>query len=417
MRTLAHLACLALALLPATPALAFYNPSFDCRQARTPDEFAICADSDLARLDRIFDENYGRARMISGRRAADAARGFNRSRRECGGDRACIRQVQIDANLAMLNLGGLVQIPVDLFPAVPGAVPVPMAAPAAQGAQVAQAAQATQVIVQAGNAAETEQLKRQVALLEDAVRRQEAAKAAPPPPPPAASVPVAAVDEDIEAKSDEELAVLIVTFDKAAESRSLYPTPIRPNDQDLGVTARKASERFPHVPFYIPGTRESGRFWVEPRVSETGTLFYDMTFVDPAASVDKHRAVLDLSGEQLERMRLAVAKLPEWSQIAHKNGVRRAYRKRVDCFPEADCPKEGEKLEGHASTEIIFIVNEDGSTAGRIQRNKGRYEEGYNVSINSAALLRAYLRYVQSRGERDFVAGTRTTEDLNKLFK
>lgn len=406
MRHLLRLALLGLGTLNALPALA-YGPSFDCRKARAPDEFAICDDADLSRLDRIFEQNYVSARMITGVRAADAARGFNRDRRTCGGDRACIRQIQINAILAMQNMGGSVAIPPDLIPALRAAVPTPVTAVvgAAQQSQ-----QATQVIVQNGNAAETEALKRQVAMLAEQVRQQQEAKAAPPAPPPE-------VVEETITGSDEELAGLSVTFDKAAEARSLYPTPIRPNDRDLGVTARKASERFPHVPFYIPGTRESGRFWVEPRVSETGILFYDMTFVDPGAGVDRRRAVIDLTGEQLERMKLAVGKLGEWSEISHRNGIRRAYRKRVDCFPEADCPKEGEKLDGRASTEIIFIVNEDGSTAGRIQRNKGKFEEGYNVSINSAVLLRAYLRYVQSRGEREFVAGTRTTDDLNKLFK
>ncbi len=419
MRSLIRIACLAFAGLAVSPALAFTAPSFDCNLAQRPDEYAICDDPALARLDRIFDQNYGRARIVSGRRAADVARSFNRQRRDCGANRACIRQVQIDANLAMLDMGGTVAIPNDLIPVVPNAVPTPVTAPVGMAAAAAAGpgAQAltTQVIVNPASSAETEQLKRQVALLEDAVRRQQ--QAAQPPVPVAAPAPAPRQDEDVADIPDADLPGLVAIFDKAAESRTLYPTPIRPNDRDLGVTARKASERFPHVPFYIPGTRESGRFWIEPRVSETGILFYDMTFVDPGAGVDRRRAVIDLTGEQLERMKLAIGKLAEWSQISHRNGIRRAYHKRVDCFPEADCPKDDQKIDGRASTEILFIVNEDGSTAGRIQRNKGRFEEGYNVSINSSVLLRSYLRYVQSRGEQEFFAGTRTTDDLNKLFK
>lgn len=65
----------------------------------------------------------------------------------------------------------------------------------------------------------------------------------------------------------------------------------------------------------------------------------------------------------------------------------------------------------------MFIVSDDGSTAGRIQRNKGRYDEGYNISIKSSQLLASYLKYVQSRGERDFAAGTRTAADLDAMFK
>jgi uncharacterized protein len=414
MRFLPVFAILMIAGLAAGSASAFTAPSFDCRQAQRPDEYAICDDPSLARLDRIFDENYSRARVISGRRAADIAKAFNRQRRDCGANRICIRQVQIDANLAMLDLGGTVPIPRDLIPVIPSAVPTPVtasvgavaAAAAGPGAQ----SQTTQVIVNAASSAETDKLKRQVAILEEAVRKQQEAAKEPP-------TALPAPEDGIDVKTDDELVGLVASFDKAAETRSLYPTPIRPNDRDLGVTARKASERFPHVPFYIPGTRESGRFWVEPRVSETGVLFYDMTFVDPGAGVDRRRAVIDLTGEHLERMKIAVGKLAEWSEISHRNGIRRAYRKRVDCFPEAECPIGEEKRDGRASTEIVFIVNEDGSTAGRIQRNKGRFEEGYNLSINSSVLLRAYLRYVQSRGEREFIAGTRTTDDLNRLFK
>lgn len=216
---------------------------------------------------------------------------------------------------------------------------------------------------------------------------------------------------------EEALTRMAERFEEAAINRTIYATPIRPDDKDLGRTARVASEQFPKVPFYIPGTRESGRFWVEPRVSNEGKLFYDVIFVDPRASVDQKRAVIDLTPEQLERTKVSISKLSDWSAIAHKNELRRSYRKRVDCFPEINCPRENEKIEGKTSTEIIFIVAEDGSTAGRIQRNKGRYDEGYNISIKSSKLLSSYLHYVQSQGERDFVAGTRTTADIDAMFK
>ncbi|PIK72605.1 hypothetical protein CS379_13020, partial [Methylobacterium frigidaeris] len=143
----------------------------------------------------------------------------------------------------------------------------------------------------------------------------------------------------------------------------------------------------------------------------------DMVFVDPRASVDQKRAVIDLTPEQLDRMKLAIAKISLWSEIAHRNEVRRHYRKRVDCFPEASCPRDGDKIDGKSSTEVVFFVNEDGSTGGRIQRNKGRYDEGYNVSVKSARLLASYLSYVQSRGERDYAAGTRTAADLDAMFR
>lgn len=223
--------------------------------------------------------------------------------------------------------------------------------------------------------------------------------------------------DSLSAADEDSLAALGDRFEQAATNSASYLTPTKPDDRDLGRTARAASEQFPKVPFYIPGTRESGRFWVEPRVSDAGKLFYDMVFVDPRAGVDQKRAVIDLTPEQLEQMKVGIIKLAQWSAIAHRNEVRRSYRKRVDCFPAAECPRENEKIEGKSSTEIMFIVSDDGSTAGRIQRNKGRYDEGYNISIKSSQLLASYLKYVQSRGERDFAAGTRTAADLDAMFK
>lgn len=49
---------------------------------------------------------------------------------------------------------------------------------------------------------------------------------------------------------------------------SRYSTSIKPNDPDLQITARKASETDPKVPYYIPGTSETGEFWVEPFVTD-----------------------------------------------------------------------------------------------------------------------------------------------------
>jgi hypothetical protein len=280
------------------------------------------------------------------------------------------------------------------------------------------AAQTTQVVVQP-NDAETLRLRGQVEQLTALVRADQERREQRDREEAAARQAMATKNnaESLSAADEDALAGMSQRFEQAVANHASYLTPTKPDDQDLGQTARAASEQFPKVPFYIPGTRESGRFWVEPRVGDTGSLFYDMVFVDPRASVDQKRAVIDLSPEHLKRMQAAVAKLSSWSEIAHRNEVRRSYRKRVDCFPEAACPREGEKIEGKSSTEVLFIVNEDGSTGGRIQRNKGRYDEGYNVSIKSARLLAAYLAYVQSRGERDYAAGTRTSADLDAMFR
>lgn len=290
-----------------------------------------------------------------------------------------------------------------------------VAAPARPAPPPFVAAQATQIVVQSADG-ETARLRGKVeeltALMRANQERQDREAKAQQ------SSISASTDSVSSAPVDEEaLGAMSERFEQAAANRAFYLTPTLPDDQNLGRTARAASEQFPKVPFYIPGTRESGRFWVEPRVSDSGALFYDVVFVDPRASVDQKRAVIDLDPAQLDRLKVAVAKLISWSAVAHQNQVRRSYRKRVDCFPELSCPPEGEKIEGKSSTEVIFIVHEDGSTAGRIQRNKGRYDEGYNVSIKSARLLASYLHYVQSRGEREYAAGTRTAADLDRLFR
>jgi ribosomal protein S15P/S13E len=48
------------------------------------------------------------------------------------------------------------------------------------------------------------------------------------------------------------------------ETNGKYGTPIKPTNANLGVTAVKASEVFPRVPYYIPGTDETGEMWVKP---------------------------------------------------------------------------------------------------------------------------------------------------------
>lgn len=202
------------------------------------------------------------------------------------------------------------------------------------------------------------------------------------------------------------------------EALSKYSTPIRPDDMNLGVTARKASEFYPKIPYYIPGTRETGEFWVEPVVTDTGTLEFNFKFVDvDSAIAEKVRGSIEMSISQLESTRLALAKAAKNSRIAHEKGIRRKFDQRLVCFPEADCPPEGKKMDAKASTEILFSINDDGSTNARIQRNKGRFEEGYNVSIKSALLLQAYLSFVLKHAQKEFNAGSASEDDIRQLFK
>jgi len=63
------------------------------------------------------------------------------------------------------------------------------------------------------------------------------------------------------------------------------------------------------------------------------------------------------------------------------------------------------------------LICEDGATDARIVRKKGAYAQPYNLSIDSVALLGAYLDFVAAAAESEFNAGSVTKETLNGLFK
>ena len=213
------------------------------------------------------------------------------------------------------------------------------------------------------------------------------------------------VDETIEA-INAQIEKLKNEYSTLDRSFGVYLTSIKPNDRDLYLTARKASEIYPKIPYYIPGTKETGEFWVEPSVSDSGELQFGFKFVDIDSSVEKVRETIVMTLPEIEEAQKALFKLHAWSEIAHQQKLRRNYEKRVTCFPLSECPPDGERVDGKASTEIRFNVYEDGSTAGRIQRNKGLFVEGYNVSIDSAMLLEAYLSHVikEARGSNSNLA-------------
>lgn len=196
-----------------------------------------------------------------------------------------------------------------------------------------------------------------------------------------------------------------------------YLTPITPDDQSLYDTARKASEIYPKIPYYIPGTAETGEFWVEPKVSEQGELRFQFKFIDRDASVEQVRETIDMSLPEAEDTQKALFKLKSWSDVAHENKLRQNYEKRVTCFPTDSCLADGEHVDGKSSTEVLFSVYEDGATAGRIQKNKGKFVEGFNFSIESAMLLQAYLGYVINEAETEYNSGIQDQHSLDKLFQ
>ena len=197
------------------------------------------------------------------------------------------------------------------------------------------------------------------------------------------------------------------------ESAEGYTTPIRPQNQNLGNTARRLSEIFPKIPYYIAGTDEIGEMWVEPVVTDDGFLQFGFNFIDPLAAYDPVRDRVLFAETDLPALSAALTRVNEWTTVAQENGVRRNFTRRVVCLPDGLCD---ERTSGVSSSEVVFQVYEDGSTAARLQRNRGAFSSGYNMSVESGLLLAAYLDYMHQAGLQEFRTGTMTEDDLNALF-
>ena len=193
-----------------------------------------------------------------------------------------------------------------------------------------------------------------------------------------------------------------------------YGTPVRPTNGNLGITAVKASEVFPRVPYYIPGTSEEGELWIKPYVSDGGVLSYDFNFTTRQSEFEKIQDKIVFVTENLTSLERGMVKINGWSDTAQEKGVRKRYEKVAACFPDAQCQ---EKIEGNSSTEIVFLIYEDGSTAASIRRNKGRFAKGYNLSVESGLLLAAYASYMNELGSKEFFAATATDAELDDMFK
>jgi len=221
-------------------------------------------------------------------------------------------------------------------------------------------------------------LKSQIAVLTEVLSEQvELQKTAADDQRPSIDKAIEAVNAQIERLQSE-----YSTLDRLF---GIYLTSIKPNDRDLYLTARKASEIYPKIPYYIPGTNETGEFWVEPNVSDSGEMQFGFKFVDIDSSAEKVRETIVMSLPQIEDAQKALFKLHAWSEIAHQQKLRRNYEKRVTCFPVSECPPDGERVAGKASTEVRFNVYEDGSTAGRIQRNNASRDRVLTLARLAAA--------------------------------
>jgi len=200
----------------------------------------------------------------------------------------------------------------------------------------------------------------------------------------------------------------------AASYLSKYNTPIYPVNTNLGTTAFRYAETFPSIPYYVPGTNEVGEFLVQPVVSNQGQLTYEFTFLDPSAKYNKSREQIVVVNTDMGGLIDGLDKVRQWTETAEKNNVRRRYEKVASCFPQASC---GVREVGNSSTEVLFQIYEDGSTSGRLQRVKGEFISGYNMSVESTVLLGAYLKYMRDIGEQEFKVGSMSKKDLDTMFK
>jgi hypothetical protein len=181
----------------------------------------------------------------------------------------------------------------------------------------------------------------------------------------------------------------------------------------LQVSAFRASETFPKVPFYIPGTNEIGETIVTPRISDQGILNYKFDFIDPVAAYDNVRDSVLIPHESIGEFITGMGKIDEWTQVAQENNVNRRISKTAACIPSGACEV---KKAGKSSAELVFQIYEDGSTSGRMQINKGQFSVGYNMSVESTILLQAYLIYMRDLGAKEFNVGVMSDAEVLELF-
>lgn len=370
------------------------GPSFDCSKASLPDEFAICASQELSELDNVIAAGYAFLRASTGNdNARKVGLPLLRMRQACQGNASCIRDRQIDAIKAYQQAGAPISLPA-------------WATPNPQVSEPTIVQNVTNVTVQNSITALQADLDAKAisaAVLVDLINQQRILSGSSD-----ISLFAITVLEQLGGQINEDIQNL------QAEAKSKYGTPVRPNNGNSDLSARERSRNFPPVPYYVAGQEGNGEFWLEPLVKDTGELVYWLNFIDPEEQNERITSNFELSLDELSLVRTALDTVYEWSGTAKSNQIRRRYEKTAVCFPAAQCEQ---KIQGNTSTQVDFLIYEDGATGARIIRNKGAFIETYNMSIESVALLAAYLDYVAAAAEAEFNAGTATEESLDALFK
>lgn len=200
------------------------------------------------------------------------------------------------------------------------------------------------------------------------------------------------------------------------EMSEKFSTPIEPDNINFSVSSFRIAEinSFPKIPFYIPGTEEYGELFLMPKISDEGFLNYQLDFLDRSAKTEKVRDRLLISHENIDGMISGLMKVDEWTKVVQENNITRQIEKTSVCIPDGSCSN---KVQGVKSSEIIFQIYEDGSTAGRIQVNKGKFSVKYNMSVESSLLLTAYLTYMRDVGSKEFQLGVMSDDEVKDLFE
>lgn len=199
------------------------------------------------------------------------------------------------------------------------------------------------------------------------------------------------------------------------DARKRYNTSIKPVQTTKELTPRELSLSFPKVPWYKPKfTQAFGEFWVEPIVNDTGELIFTFKFIDPRTENERITSKFSLNTNDTEIILAGLRKSYAWSKIASEKGIKDIFRKKITCTPNADCKS---RIAGNTSTQVDFLVFEGGAFGVRLIRNKGAYQTNYGMSLDSAVQLSSYIDFMIKTGKNDLGAGSRTDDELNKLFK
>jgi uncharacterized protein len=89
--------------------------SFDCAKAATPDERAVCSDTQLSELDEVVARAFSEAKLASPgdqqRSVVVYAQGFLKARRACATDRSCIFSSYVAVLTTYQDLGAKEPVP------------------------------------------------------------------------------------------------------------------------------------------------------------------------------------------------------------------------------------------------------------------------------------------------------------------